>query len=818
MAVYYPCEGFGVSDHRISDGELQADDLTWREQEILTLLAERMTNREIANRLHLAESTVKDYVGKILSKLYVKNRREAVVRAKALDLLDSSKRVVNLPQTSLPTEPTQFVGRINELAEIRHCLGETRLLTLIGPGGIGKTRLALKAAREISSNFDDGSFFISLAPIHSAESIVQTIAEAVKFPLATQETPQSQLIRYLSKKKILLVMDNFEHLLDGIDIVSEILQTALDVKILVTSRERLNLQSETVLSVGGMGFLGQKDALVSTNNDAITLFIQSANKVRPGFDPCPDDLEQIIKICQLVQGMPLAIELAAAWLSILNVAEVASELGKGLDILETGIRDTPERHRSIRAVFEHSWFLLDRFEQEILMILSVFRGGFTRDAAQWVAGATLQHLSGFVNKSLLSLNPDTGRLEIHELLRQFAQERLGKVPEANIAAHEAHAVYFGEFMQRMWADLRSSRQMLALAEIEEDIQNVRTAWRYYLGQKNIAQLWKFINGIWYLYWVRWWNHAGMDLFAEAVRALEEQGDGELKALRALAMSFQAYFMAWLDLADQGYQLAKEGVATLEELNHPEALALAYDCLGVNAFFLSRYTEEIEASNQMRKIASESDDKWLLAFSYFAVSMGALLQADYTEARWLAESNLKICEQIGDEIGSTQALIVLGHAAFAQKEFEAASGFYLRCLELSQESGFYYGIQTASKYLGKVALSSDDIPEAKKYLLQSLTITKEIGFVRDIINLLYEFARLQVAQGDLEGAAELLTLVIAHPASNLYRMLEGRIRDSARELLVKLESQLPQDIYTTAQERGRNLDLDEMTDNLLAMPI
>jgi predicted ATPase/DNA-binding CsgD family transcriptional regulator len=797
-----------------SGEEVYADDLTWREQDVLILLAERLTNREIADRLHLAESTVKDYVGKILSKLYVKNRREAVERAKALGLLDSDRITGGRPATNLPAEPTQFVGRRDELAEIRRHLVETRLLTLTGPGGIGKTRLALKAAEEAADDFEDGCTFVSFAPIRSVEHIIQTIAEAVKFPIATHEDPQHQLLRYLQKRQLLLVMDNFEHLLDGAGIVSEILQAAPAMKILATSREKLNLQSETNIIVGGMGLPGQVRSEDTERNDAITLFVQSGSKVRSGFDPSPDELGKIENICHIVQGMPLAIELAAAWLHILNVDEIAEELEKGLDILTTEVRDAPERQRSIRAVFDHSWSLLQQTEREIFMHLSVFRGGFTREAAQQVAGASLQLLTGLVNKSFLSHDPNSDRLEIHELLRQCAQERLEKTPETSVSAQEAHAAYYAEFMRQRWGHLKGDRQILALAEIEADIENVRAAWRYYLDQRNVPQMWKFINGLWLVYWFRWWNHAGMELFAEAAGALEGAEDEESAALRALAMAYQGYFMGWLDLSEQGYELAKESVEILRQLNHPEALLFAYDSLGVNAYFLNRYTEEIIAANKMLKIATELNDKWLLAFTLFAVSMGALLKEDYTEARRLAKSNLYLNEEIGDVIGSTMSLIILGHAALALGDYEQARGFYLRCIKISEETGFYYSIQTSSKYLGKVALSVGKIGEAEIYLLQSLRISKEIGFMRDIINLLYEFARLRVAQNNPEGAAELLALVLQHPASHQTRMHEGRIRDSAKDLLAKLENELPHETYTAALERGQELELDGVIADLL----
>jgi tetratricopeptide (TPR) repeat protein len=556
-----------------------------------------------------------------------------------------------------------------------------------------------------------------------------------------------------------------------------------------------------------MAFPEKIETIEPLTYDAISLFLQSAGKVRPGFDPSPEELGQIASICQIVGGMPLAIELAAAWLHVINVGDIAGELEKDYDILATEVRDAPKRHRSIRTVFDQSWSLLDSTEQEIFMLLSVFRGGFTREAAHQVAGAWLPVLAGFVNKSFLSHDPDSGRFEIHELLRQYSKERLEAETSARISSQEAHAAYFADFMQEKREQLKGPRQLLALSEIEVDIENVRAAWRYYLSQRNTAQIWKFIYGIWHLYWIRWWNHAGMELFAEAEKAFQGEEGEDCAAVRALAMAFQAYFMAWLGLSEQGIEIAEESVSILEQLNYPEALAFAYDCFGVNAYFLNRYTEEIEAIDKMVELTSGLDDKWLMAFTLFGQGMAALVQEDFAKARELAEWNLRLYEELGDVIDSSTPLIVLGHASLAVGELEEAREYYQRCLKISQETGFYYAMQTATKYLGKVTLALGQIAEAEKHLLQSLKITEEIGFVRDIVNLLYEYARLQVAEENIEGAVELLALVIQHPASNLYRMLEGRIRDSARNLLEKLEPELPQDIFDAAMKRGQELELD-----------
>ncbi len=798
----------------LSKGEVQADDLTWREQEVLILLAKRRTNKEIADELHLAESTVKDYVGKILSKLYVKNRRQAVERAKALGLLETDKKSPARPLTNLPAEATPFVGRRVELAEIKQQLGETRLLTLIGPGGIGKTRLALKTAEGAVGSYKDGTFFVSLAPISLVEHVSQTIAEAVKSPIATHENPQIQLLRYLQNKQMLLVMDNFEHLLGGVGILSEILITAPGVKILATSRERLNLRPETILNVGGMSFPSEEGSKDFLNYDAINLFTQSARKVCPGFDPSAEEFGQIAYICQIVEGMPLGIELAAAWLQILTLDQITQELEKGFDILAAEVRDAPERHRSIRAVFDHSWRILHPSEQKIFKCLSVFRGGSTREAAQQVSGASLQQLIDLVNKSFLSHNANTGRLEVHELLRQYAQEKLSETPQVKTSAEEAHAAYYADFMAERWQQIKGEGEIRALAEIESDIENVRAAWRYYLHNINVPQLWKFIKCLWHIYWIRWWNHAGMELFAEAVGILQGSEDEETRALWALAMAFQGYFMAWLGLADQGYKLAEKGVENLKGQNHPEALVFAYQSLVVNAYMLNRFAEEFDAISKQIKIASEIGDKWLIAFTLFGASLASLIEENYEEAKLRAESHLALNKEIGDVIGSTVPLIVLGHIALAQGEYSEARRYYLRCLEISEDVRFHYARQTSSKYLGKVALSMGRVSEAEKYLIQGLIISKEIGFVRDIINLYCEFARLWVALDKPEKAVELLAFVLDHPASYEFRMMEGRIRDSAKDLLAEIEEELPREIYTKAVQRGQKLELDAILAELV----
>jgi len=793
--------------HSQNEGRFHIDDLTWRERDILNLLAERLSNREIAEQLFLAETSVKDYVGRIIKKLYVKNRREAVERAKELGLLGQDREnFVSARRTNLPFSATPFIGRTGELDEIKHRLETTRLLTLMGPGGMGKTRLALKAAEDTAKDFRDGSYFVSLAPVRSIDKIFQAIAAAVNFPLPTHEDPKHQLLRYLQKKSLLLVMDNFEHLMDGVGILSEILQNTSGVKVLATSRERLNLKSETALNIAGMR---------EGNNDAVALFLQSGAKAQPGFEPSTAELALIENICRVVGGMPLAIELAASWLHVLNVNDINKELQKGLDILETEVRDTPERHRSIRAIFDQSWSLLDQNEQEIFMRLSIFRGGFTREAAGQVAGASLRQVAGLVNKSILRHDPDSGRLEVHEVLRQYAQEKLDSTTHASDLTKETFAAYYADFMREKWRQLRGSNQIPALREIEVDIENVRAAWRYYLGEQNAVQLKKFIHGFWFVYWVRGWVHGAIDLFADCASALASaEIDPDIQAVRALAMAHQGLFISYAGFADDGYELITESIDILTQLDYPLGLAFAYNGLALAAYYLDRPAEESDAAQKLLKIAESLDDPWLLAYGLWYASFTESRMGNYDEARRLADASWKISEEINNSFGLVWSFATLGQRAIHNGDYTEAKKYYLRSLQLTRKLNYIWFSSNALKYLGEIALLTHDTAEAQEYLMQSLKIAYDLGLKRDIANNLYNFANLRTAQNRLEEGVELVSLLLQQPASHLVRLGGGSIGDRAKALLTDVERKLPKEKYEEALKRGELLKLDEVVVDLL----
>jgi len=344
------------------------------------------------------------------------------------------------PPHNLPAQPTRFIGRETELSRIESYLDDPdcRLLTLIGPGGVGKTRLAYQAAAGKALDFAAGVWTVPLSGVASPEYVMPTIAERLQVHFYSDADQKAQVLDYLREKHLLLLLDNCEHVIEGMEVLAEILSGAPAVKILATSRERLNVQGEWLFPVDGLPFPQSEREAGAEAYSAVQLFVQSARRSRPNFQL--DDVAAVARICKLVEGLPLAVELAASWAHHMPCDSIAAHIQHDLDFLSTNLRDVPERHRSTRVLFEHSWHLLSEAEQAVLSKLSVFRGSFDADAAARIAGASLHMVSALAEKSLVRASP-TGRYDLHELLRQFAQEKL-RAAGGLAATRDGHLDYF----------------------------------------------------------------------------------------------------------------------------------------------------------------------------------------------------------------------------------------------------------------------------------------------------------------------------------------------------------------------------------------
>ena len=495
--------------------------LSQRERDILALLAQNLSDREIADRLVLAYTTVKWYNRQIFSKLSVESRQQAVERATSLGLLVPA-RPSGVPSIrNFPALLTPFVGRVGELEDLNHLLTHpnTRFVTILAPGGMGKTRLALTAAEATARHFADGVTFVPLAAIASVEVLMTTIADALGLQLfPDSRTLKQRIIDYLRDKHILLVLDNFEHLLEGGSLISDSLASAAHLKVLVTSRERLNLEGETVYTLGGLSYPERTDDENLLDCGAARLFIECARRANSHF--VAQDEPSIVRVCQLVQGMPLALEMAAAWIGMLSPEEIAEEITRSADFLRTTMRNFPDRLRSVRAVFEATWKRMTDDERKGFRRLSIFRGGCTREAAQVVAGTDLNVLAGLVDKALLWHRPESGRYEVHELLRQYAAQQLEVAGETE-ATRAAHRDYFGKVAHQWGKALKTPRQLLALDVLDADLDNLREAFRRAIETGTPEVLEPFAD-LWYFYEIRTRYVEGEKLFGAAVDILDGQ--------------------------------------------------------------------------------------------------------------------------------------------------------------------------------------------------------------------------------------------------------------------------------------------------------
>ncbi|MGW8225991.1 MAG: protein kinase domain-containing protein, partial [Anaerolineales bacterium] len=489
-----------------------------------------------------------------------------------------------LPRQNLPAQPTPFVGRETELTELAHLLADPdiRLLTILGAGGMGKTRLALEAGAAQLGNFQHGVFFVSLAPIDSVQAIVPTTAEVLGFSFYEGGEPRQQLLDFLREKNILLILDNFEHLLvspdpgarDSLGLVTEILQTAPQVKILSTSRIKLNVQGEHIFHIAGMDFPDwdileesvqslQKDA---TEYGAVKLFLQGARYARPSYGFEAEDLKNISRICHMVGGMPLGILLAAAWLEMLTPTEIADqisdEISQSLDFLETDLRDVPESHRSLRAIFDYSWKLLTGQEREVFQGLSIFRGGFTRQAAQEVVGASLRELRTLVNLSLLQRDR-TGRYAMHELLRRYAQDKLCASPENYTYTRDRHAAYYFAALSLWGEGLKGPEQLELLPVMRQEIDNIQAAWVWVTQEKRIKQVQGGFEGLCYFYLRTLRNQEGLKTCELGLRALEGSKAECEPETRANLLAWKSLFC--LNLND--HELARKSIESSLEIMH-----------------------------------------------------------------------------------------------------------------------------------------------------------------------------------------------------------------------------------------------------------
>jgi predicted ATPase/transcriptional regulator with XRE-family HTH domain len=674
-----------------------------------------------------------------------------------------------LPEVRLPVYFTPFIGREQEQANLLRLLAapQYRLMTLLGPGGIGKTRLAVEVARQ-TAHFTDGVMFVPLSAVGDPAEVVPTIAEALGLSLNGNSELIAQLLAYLQDKSLLLVLDNMEHLLDHgritIELVRQILVQAPAVKLLATSRERLRIDAEWVVEPGGLALPTTSAQRQSDRADAVRLFADRAQHLDPHFAIDDGNRASIVQICRRLEGLPLAIELAAGWTGVLTLPEIAAEIDRGLDFLSQDHHDSPDRHRSLRAALDHSWRLLDRAEQRAVAQLSIFQGGCDREAIQEVIDATLPLLTALIDKSLVQRAKLRGvtRYTLHELVRQYAAERLIADPEDYQATARRHSAFYAQLLQRSIAAQTGSLSVEAWSHLNRNIDNVRAAWLRAASGGDSATVLAMARGLMILYDIPGWVIEGAALFERASNALRAAG-AQAEAGLGMTLGFQGYFLQ-LKHPAAGARVLEEAVALLERAGNTSACAQFLLPLGTIQIAGARFAAAQACYAQASQLARSSGDQLTLLWALFYEGVIALYTGDLAAAEQRFGAGLDAWRSQDFKRGIAWALNWLSEVARQQGRLEAANAFASEGLQVSSTAHDTPGIARALRELGALALVRQDADEAAYLLAESCATFRSIGhpwvYGRSLSLLIQLDIQQQRIAAARQGCAELLRLIDA----------------------------------------------------------
>ncbi|MBN1661477.1 MAG: tetratricopeptide repeat protein, partial [Anaerolineae bacterium] len=746
-------------------------------------------------------------------------------------------------------QPTPIVGREEELASVTERLEDPacRLVTLVGPGGIGKTRLALQAAAEDERFFLHGVCLVPLGAVSATEYLPSTVANALGIQFQGSRPPEEQLMTYLQEKELLLVMDGFEHLVSGALLVAGILDRAPHVKILVTSRERLNLQVEWLLDVPGLACPAPGVTEGMEAYSAVQLFVQRARQIQPAFALSEANQAHIARICRTVEGTPLGIQLASGWVRTLSCQEIADQVEHDLDFLTTSLRDVPAQHQSQRAIFQRSWALLSEGEQEALARLSVFQGPFTRQAAESVAGTTTATLASLVNKSLVGHNL-LDQYGLHQLVKQYAAEALSAWADEPQRTQDLHCHYYTHFLHTREVALKGAGQPQARAEIQEVMGDVRAAWHWAAAWLHLDLFSLALDSVYLFYRAQGQFVEGREMLALAAGAIQARG-GEANLLRLRIETRLADLCSSLGEYDRARSMIEASLDGLERIGPPVETALACATLG-RAYY--RQGEFLQARGYLDasvKTYRTTGDRWGLAQALNDLANVLVSDSDeYDQGRRCYEESLSLSRETGDQSGVARALLNLGaiefalhhtpeaeslyeqaaaisreigdrrnlaialsnlgHLAYRNGAYERAAALVHESLDIKQESGDRYSILFSVMYLGNIACKTGQIQEARQWYDQVLRLASAMGSAHLSACGLECVARLCIALGELTQAVEMLQLALKHAGT------DGELIDEINKLLAELEQQIPEETMAASRRRGESRQLEDVVEDLL----
>ena len=732
-------------------------------------------------------------------------------------------RTLEAYRNNLPLQPTPLIGRQKEAARVRELLRrgeETRLLTLNGPGGTGKTRLALQAAADLLEEFPDGAFFVSLATLNEAERFFSSVAEVLGLREMGERPLVETLKDYLRERRLLLVLDNFEQVLGAAPAVTELLAAAPGLKVLATSRAPLGLYGEQEFPVPPLRMpdLERPPPLERlTQYEAVRLFVERAKAVKPDFTITNESAPAVAEICVRLDGLPLAIELAAAMVKILPPKALLKRLGSRLKLLTGGARDLPERQRTLRNTIDWSYGLLDEGERTLFARLAVFSGGRTLEAIEDICNAegerpvdAFEGISSLVDKSLLRQEEGVGaapRFYMLETIHEFALEKLEGSGEAE-EVRRRHALFFLTLAEEAESRLRGPDDVEWLERLEEEHDNMRAALSWALEGEEV-ELALRIGGALGAFW-----HAHGHL-GEGRKWLEEAlaKDGRapvvvrIKALKAL---FWLAFDQWDHERAEAVALEAMELSTEEEIDRSLAASIRIMLAGP-AWVGGDYERGKELLEESLEISREADDKVMIAEALFQLAGPTEHLGDIARAKEVYEEGIAVCREAGYTYRLPGTLLSLGYLCLLEGDYERGAALNEEAVALCREHGYRSSLNYALDNLGWAALLQGDHERASTPYQESLVVSNELGDQMVGSDSLEGMACISAARGEalraarLFGAAEGLQETLREAVAFQHSPEEEAWREP---YLASARSQLGEATWEEALAQGRTMGLEQ----------
>ena len=781
------------------DNDLSAplDEFKERELEILNLMAQGLSNAEIAAQLFITKETVRWYNKQIYSKLGTSRRTEAIALARQMNLIGDAENEAVF--NNVPIATGTFWGRERELQELSNLIAQPnhRLITLVAPGGMGKTRLAIELAHQIAGDFADGVYFFDLAPLRDAQNIIPLMIELFELS-PSAKAPMEPVLDYCRDKILLLLFDNFETVMPGVQYLVDILGVAKGVKIVVTTRERLEDANETVFRLNPL------------QHEAENLFIEMAQRRLPEFEVTEQNSDHIRHVCELVEGLPLGIILAAAWVDVLSVEEIAEEIQHNFDFLEDELATLPRRQRSIRAVLQQTWGRLTDQERRSFMRLSVFRGGFNRQTAQDVTETGIHTLQSLLGKALIQRKA-TGRFDFHALIREFAQEKLS-TNEPDNRTYRKHIQFFHDYLKdqnegfegKQFASKRQNVQteydniiaaidhafitddpkiivplviesastFINLSQISPHIQYIERSLKY--DMKPIDRV-KLLTDLGEAYHLAKHLIKAQTACEQALKLIDEHDIQEpsLHADIAVALGMIAF--------DRGENaIARDYLTSARDVfvahDNKYRLTVTYEFLGL--LETDQHNFGVAEKHILRAIQLRQELGDMIKMKTLYGSLGILYDSmgNLDQARDIYEQYLSLVRELNDQLRIGTALTNLGWNAEQRRDYESAFEYYEQALTFNKRFGNRHIESAIAINMGFLALQFSDIDAAYDSFVQGISTAMVLGLTPYILEALVGVALVAYRRQDYRYSATLVEFVTQHDVEKAD--IDVRLKDAA----------------------------------------